>query len=46
MAAAYKGPVSMGMVPVSVGLYKTIVHKEIHIKRLDKESKTRITYKR
>ena len=45
MAAAHKGSISMGLVLIPVGLYKTTVDNDIHFNQLDKESKARIKYK-
>ena len=46
MAAAHKGSISMGMVLIPIGLYKTTVDNDIHFNQLDKESKARIKYKK
>lgn len=46
MAVAHKGSISMGMVLIPVGLYKTTVDNDIHFNQLDKESKARIKYKK
>ena len=46
MAVAHKGSISMGMVLIPVGLYKTTVDNDIHFNQLDKESKARIRYKK
>ena len=46
MAAAHKGSISMGLVLIPVGLYKTTVDNDIHFNQLDKESKARIKYKK
>lgn len=44
MAVAHKGSISMGLVLIPVGLYKTTVDNDIHFNQLDKESKARIRY--
>ena len=46
MAAAHKGSISMGMVLIPIGLYKTTVDNDIHFNQLEKESKARIKYKK
>ena len=46
MAVAHKGSISMGMVLIPVGLYKTTVDNDIHFNQLDRESKARIKYKK
>lgn len=46
MAVAHKGSISMGMVLIPIGLYKTTVDNDIHFNQLDKESKARIKYKK
>ena len=46
MAVAHKGSISMGLVLIPVGLYKTTVDNDIHFNQLDKESKARIQYKK
>lgn len=46
MAVAHKGSISMGMVLIPVGLYKTTVNNDIHFNQLEKESKARIKYKK
>ncbi len=46
MAVAHKGSISMGLVLIPVGLYKTTVDNDIHFNQLDKESKARIKYKK
>lgn len=46
MAVAHKGMISMGMVLIPVGLYKTTVDNDIHFNQLEKESKARIKYKK
>ena len=38
--------ISMGLVLIPVGLYKTTVDNDIHFNQLDKESKARIRYKK
>ena len=45
MAVAHKGSISMGLVLIPVGLYKTTVDNDIHFNQLDRESKARIRYK-
>ena len=37
MAVAHKGSISMGLVLIPVGLYKTTVDNDIHFNQLDKE---------
>ena len=39
MAVAHKGSISMGMVLIPIGLYKTTVDNDIHFNQLEKESK-------
>ena len=46
MAVAHKGSISMGMVLIPIGLYKTTVDNDIHFNQLEKESKARIKYKK
>ena len=46
MAVAHKGAISMGMVLIPIGLYKTTVDNDIHFNQLEKESKARIKYKK
>lgn len=46
MAVAHKGSISMALVLIPVGLYKTTVDNDIHFNQLDKESKARIKYKK
>lgn len=46
MAVAHKGSISMGLVLIPVGLYKTTVDNDIHFNQLEKESKARIKYKK
>ena len=46
MAVAHKGSISMGMVLIPIGLYKTTVDNDIHVNQLEKESKARIKYKK
>lgn len=46
MAVAHKGSISMGMVLIPVGLYKTTVDNDIHFNQLERESKARIKYKK
>lgn len=46
MAVAHKGSISMGMVLIPVGLYKTTVDNDIRFNQLEKESKARIKYKK
>lgn len=45
MAVAHKGSISMGLVMIPVGLYKSTVDNDIHFNQLDKESGARIKYK-
>ena len=44
MAVAHKGSISMELVLIPVGLYKTTVDNDIHFNQPDKESKARIRY--
>lgn len=46
MAVAHKGSISMGMVLIPVGLYRTTVDNDIHFNQLERESKARIKYKK
>lgn len=46
MAVAHKGSISMGLVLIPVGLYKTTTDNDIHFNQLEKESKARIKYKK
>lgn len=46
MAVAHKGSISMGLVLIPIGMYKTTVDHNIHFNQLDKESKARIKYKK
>jgi DNA end-binding protein Ku len=46
MAVAHKGSISMGLVLIPIGLYKTTADNDIHFNQLDKESKARIRYKK
>ena len=46
MAVAHKGSISMGLVLIPVGLYKTTVDNDIHFNQLDIESKARIMYRK
>ena len=46
MAVAHKGSISMVMVLIPIGLYKTTVDNDIHFNQLEKESKARIKYKK
>ena len=46
MAVAHKGSISMGLVLIPVGLYKTTVDNDIHFNQLCKDSKERIQYKK
>lgn len=46
MAVAHKGSISMGLVLIPIGLYKSTVDNDIHFNQLDKESKARIKYKK
>lgn len=46
MAVAHKGSISMGLVLIPVGMYKTTQDNDIHFSQLEKESKARIKYKK
>ena len=46
MAVAHKGSISMGLVLIPIGLYKTTTDNDIHFNQLEKESKARIQYKK
>lgn len=46
MAVAHKSSISMGLVLIPVGLYKTTVDNDIHFNQLCRESKQRIQYKK
>ena len=46
MAVAHRGSISMGLVLIPVGLYKTTVDNDIHFNQLCRESKERIQYKK
>ena len=46
MAVAHKGSISMGLVLIPVGLYKTTVDNDILFNQLCRESKQRIQYKK
>lgn len=46
MAVAHKGSISMGLVLIPIGLYKTTTDNDIHFNQLEKESKSRIKYKK
>lgn len=46
MAVAHKGSINMGLVLIPIGLYKTTTDNDVHFNQLDKESKTRIKYKK
>lgn len=46
MAVSHRGSISMGLVLIPVGLYKTTVDNDIHFNQLDKESGARIKYKK
>ena len=46
MPVSHKGSISMGMVLIPIGLYKTTVDNDIHFNQLEKESKARIKYKK
>lgn len=41
MAVAHKGSISMGLVLIPVGLYKTTIDNDIHFNQLCKDSKER-----
>ena len=46
MAVAHKGSISMGLVLIPVGLYKTTIDNDIHFNQLCKDSKQRVQYKK
>ena len=46
MPVTHKGSISMGMVLIPIGLYKTTVDNDVHFNQLEKESKARIKYKK
>ena len=46
MAVSHRGSISMGLVLIPIGLYKTTVDNGIHFNQLDKESGARIKYKK
>ena len=46
MAVAHKGSISMGMVLIPIGMYKTTVDNDIHFNQLCKDSNERIHYKK
>ena len=46
MAVSHRGSISMGLVLIPIGLYKTTVDNDIHFNQLDKESGARIKYKK
>ena len=46
MAVTHKGSISMGLVLIPIGLYRTTVDNDIHFNQLEKESKARIRYKK
>jgi len=46
MAVSHKGSISMGLVLIPIGMYKTSTDNDIHFNQLDKESKARIKYKK
>lgn len=46
MAVAHKGSISMGLVLIPIGLYRTTTDNDIHFNQLEKESKARIKYKK
>ncbi|BCN30887.1 non-homologous end joining protein Ku [Anaeromicropila herbilytica] len=46
MAVTHKGSISMGLVLIPIGLYKTTTDNDIHFNQLEKESKARIRYKK
>lgn len=46
MAVAHKGSISMGIVLIPVGLYRTTVDNDIHFNQLCKDSNQRIQYKK
>ncbi len=46
MAVAHKSSLSMELVLIPIGLYKTTTDNDIHFNQLGKESKARIRYKK
>lgn len=46
MAVAHKGSISMGLVLIPIGMYKSTIDNDIHFNQLEKESKARIRYKK
>ena len=42
MAVAHKGSISMGMVLIPIGMYKTTVDNDIHFNQLCKDSNERL----
>lgn len=46
MAVAHKGSISMGLVLIPIGMYKTTTDNDIHFNQLCKDSKQRIKYKK
>lgn len=46
MVVAHKGSISMGLVLIPIGMYKSTVDNDIHFNQLDKESRARIRYKK
>ena len=46
MAVSHKGSISMGLVLIPVGLYKTTTDNDIHFNQLCKDSNQRIKYKK
>ena len=46
MAVAHKGSISMSLVLIPVGLYKTTVDNDIHFNQLCKEDGSRVKYKK
>ena len=46
MAVAHKGSISMGLVLIPVGLYKTTLDNDIHFNQLCREDGSRVRYKK
>ncbi len=46
MAVAHKGSISMGLVLIPIGMYKTSQDNDIHFNQIDKESKARTKSKK
>jgi DNA end-binding protein Ku len=45
-SVAHKGSISMGLVLIPIGMYRTTTDNDIHFNQLEKESKARIRYKK